>query len=339
MNILIAGIGRNIANSIPFLKTTFEGIASQVAECAVVIYENNSTDHSSELLQAWSAQDLRVRARSEYISPEEQLNQGKARTWDNQPCRLEILAAARNKLLAMILEPQYEGYELVLILDLDIPQPLPQKETLDAIRSFPDDAAAVFSFGVNSVGKMYDLHPYRDNAFPFGPEIVGDEFFSIPNQKRLFKHTNKLKTCQFHPVFSAFNGAALYRRALLQGCVYSAHPTKALDEYYRDQAERLGKSPADWFPGNTHIASTLQGVYLFGTDGFFYRNNVGYNFPVVIGHSTLHASLIKKGKLYLRPAWIHYSGHPGYNFWDEIIQTKFQQLASRILRRNRLLKK
>lgn len=329
MKILISGVGRNISNSIPFLKATFSSIASSVAECDVVVYENNSTDHSGELLQEWSSQDSRVHAVSETISVEEQLNQGKARTWDNKPCRLEIIAAARNKLLDLIRKPEYAVYDLVLMLDLDIPQPLPSEATLQAIYKFPDDAAAVFSFGINSVGKMYDMHPYRDDILPFGPEILGDEFFSIPNQKRFFRHTNKLKSLEFHPVYSSFNGAALYRRDFLVKCSYFAHPTEDLDNYYREQASRLKKEPSDWFPGQTHTCSTLQGIYLFGTDGFFYRNNAGYNFPVTISHSTLHATLRKMGKLYLRPSWIHQSHHPGYNFWDEIIQKKIQQLLMR----------
>ena len=334
MKVLMAGIGRNIENSIPFLKTNFESLAAVVEDCGVAIYENNSTDLSPELLRSWSEADNRVDTICEKVPIEGQLNRGKARTWDNEPCRLEIITDARNRLLQMIRNPKYSTYDLVLMMDLDIPQPLPAHETLKAIETFPVDAAAVFSFGLNSAGKMYDMHPYRDSVFPFGPEILGDEFFSIPNQKRFFRHTSNLKQYDFYPVFSAFNGAALYRRDLLVGCSYSAAPTKDLDDFYRDQADRLGKSPSDWFPGNTHIASTLQGVYLFGAESFFYRNNSGYNFPVTIGHSTLHATLMKYGKLYLRPSWLHLSHHPGYYFWDEIIKRKMQQviggLSSRI---------
>jgi len=328
MKVLIAGIGRNIENSIPFLKVTFESIADVVEDCSVAIYENNSTDLSPELLRSWSEEESRVDTICEKIPIEDQLNRGKARTWDNRPCRLEIIADARNRLLQMIRNPKYSTYDLVLMIDLDIPQPLPINETLSAIETFPADAAAVFSFGVNSVGKMYDLHPYRDSKFPFGPEILGDDFFSIPNQKRFFQHTSNLKQYDFYPVFSAFNGVAIYRRDLLVDCSYSAAPTKDLDDFYRFQADRLGKTPADWFPGKTHIDSTLQGVYLFGVDGFFYRNNSGYNFPVTIAHSTLHATLQNKGNLYLRPSWVHQSHHPGYYFWDEIIQRKFRELIS-----------
>ena len=326
-SILIVGIGRNIENSIPFLKTTFEGISSAVDSSAFVVYENNSTDRSPELLREWSLQDSRVQAICEMIPLEEQLNQGKARTWDNKPCRLELIVTARNKLLDIIRGSEYEIFDLVLMVDLDIPQPLPLRETLDAICAFPSDAAAVFSFGVNNVGKMYDFHAYRDDVFPFGPEIIGEDFYSIAKQRRFFRYTNRLKQYEFYVVQSAFNGAALYRRSLLQDCSYSAHPTQDLDEYYRFQARKLGKHPSD-IHSNKEERDANQGLYLFGEDGFFYRNNSGYDFPVVIGHSTLHATLAKKGKLYLRPSWFHYSSHVGYNFLDEIALQKARQFMA-----------
>lgn len=332
-NILIAGVGRNIENSIPFLKETFDNIASAVDSCAFAIYENNSSDLSPNLLREWSRQDPRVHTICDVIPEKDQLDRGKARTWDNKPCRLELIVAARNKLLEIVRRPEFENFEIVLMLDLDIPQTLPTIETLEAIYTFPNDAAAVFSYGVNSVGKLYDLHAYRDDMFPFGPEIIGEDFFSINNQKRYFRHTNRLKIAEFHPVQSAFNGAALYRRSSMIDCSYSAHPTKELDKIYREQATRLGKSPSDWIPEDSLVGGSLQGVFLFGTDGFFYRNNAGYNFPIVIGHSTFHAALAKKGKLLLRPSWLHYSGHLGYNSWDEILANKMKQYSEWIKRK------
>ena len=329
MNVLIAGIGRNIEHSISFLKFTFENIAASIDKCAVVIYENNSTDHSAELLTTWNNQDARVYTVSEVFSVEEQLRQGRARTWDKKPCRIEIISAARNKLLEIILRPEYDNFDLVLMMDLDIPQPLPLEETLNAIYRFPKNAAAVFSYGVNSVGRMYDLYAYRDRVFPFGPEIV-ESFFSTSHQKRLFRHFDKIRKKEFHPVFSAFNGAGLYRRELLKGCLYSAHPTQDLDRLYRKQAECLGGEPADWFsPQNND--DVLSGAYLFGAGGFFYRNNSGYDFPIVNEHTGLHASLLQKGELLLRPSWIHRSNHIGYTFRLESIVRKIQQIMKNVL--------
>lgn len=325
MRILLAGIGKNIRNSLEAIQKTFTDLADKL-ECAAVLYENNSSDDSAELLQEWGKKDSRIHVTSEKISLQEFLDQGKARTWDNLPCRMELLARARNKLLDRIMAPEFDGYDLVLMLDLDIVRPLPIPETTDAIRTFPSDAAAVFSFGINTAGKMYDIYTYRDEQFPFGPEIIGEEFFSSRFEKSLYHHTDRLKRVDFHPVYSAFNGAALYRREFLQNCRYSAFPNQDLDKLYRKIAVKMGKGPSYWFPGQTHINGALQGVYLFGTEGFFYRNNAGYNFPIIIEHAALHASLLQKGKLFLRPSWVHQSqSHAGYLFWHERISQFFNK--------------
>jgi len=317
MRILLAGIGKNIQKSLGAIQDTFSSLASKF-ECAAVFYENNSSDNSAELLQEWKKQDSRIHVTSETIPFQESLNRCKARTWDNQPCRMELLAEARNKLLDRIMTPAFEGYDLVLMFDLDIVRPLPLSETADAIRTFPSDAAGVFSFGVNTAGKMYDLYTYRDVPFPFGPEIIGEHFFSNKHEKKLYRHTDGLKRHEFYPVYCAFNGAALYRREYLQGCRYSAYPNQDLDNLYRKIASDMGKEPSNWFTGQTHINSVLQGAYLFGEDGFFYQNNAGYDYPIIIEHAALHATLIKKGKLYLRPPWVHQSqNHDGYLFWHE----------------------
>jgi len=317
MRILLTGIGKNIQKSLGAIQETFTSLASKF-ECAAIFYENNSSDNSAELLQKWKKEDSRIHVVSETIPSEELLNQGKARTWDNLPCRLELLARARSKLLDKILSPAFNGYDLVLMLDLDIVRPLPIMETADAISTFPADAAAVFSFGVNTAGKMYDLFAYRDESFPFGPEILGEFFFKSKHEKRLYRHTDRLKKCEFHPVYSAFNGAALYRREALYGCKYSPYPNQDLDNLYRKIAKDMGKEPSDWFPGQTHINGVLQGIYLFGKDSFFYQSSAGYNFPIIIEHVALHTTLMKKGKLYMRPPWTHrIQDHLGYLFWYE----------------------
>jgi hypothetical protein len=172
---------------------------------------------------------------------------------------------------------------------------------------------------------MYDLYTYRDESFPFGPEIIGDQFFSGKHEKKLYRHTDRLKRREFYPVYCAFNGAALYRREYLHQCRYSAYPNRDLDNLYRKIASDMGKDPSNWFPRQTHINGTLPGVYLFGEDGFFYQNNAGYDYPIIIEHAALHATLIKKGKLYLRPPWVHQSqNHEGYLFWHERLRQMFK---------------
>ena len=46
---------------------------------------------------------------------------------------------------------------------------------------------------------------------------------------------------------------------------------------------------------NTHYNGALMGVYLHGTDGMFYHNCSGYNFPVICEHVNFFMEMRKNG--------------------------------------------
>jgi len=292
MKVLLVGVCKNIENTIEIVRRGFEKLASKI-DCKGIFYENNSTDRTAYLLKEWAIEDSRVICITEVISNEELLRNGFARTWDNLPCRMEVIAMARNKLMIQIEREEYTDIDYVIMIDMDNPIILPVDSIINTLESHKDFDALICKGG-NS-GDIYDTYAFRDGRHPFGPEYIGETFWNHGYQdsiKRSIQGKNDLV-----PVYSAFNGMAIFKRTSIIGIRYSAIPTKALDNLYRTYKNEYPQQI------ETHIEGRLQGVYLFGKYGIWYRNNCGYNFPVVCEHVTFFLEMRERGfnKIYICP--------------------------------------
>ena len=56
--VVIAGLARNLAEILPQTIKRIESLGKQFADYHVVIYENDSTDRTSEILQSWANDNL-----------------------------------------------------------------------------------------------------------------------------------------------------------------------------------------------------------------------------------------------------------------------------------------
>jgi hypothetical protein len=211
---------------------------------------------------------------------------------------MELIAAARNKLLEMMGTIDAEDY--VLMFDGDCAAPLDVDYILNRIHNFPADADAIFANGIGRTQPVYyDTYALRTRERPYGPEIMGDTFW-----KTLPSHVIRERTS----VISAFGGAGLYRGACFHAAPrYSAMPTEDLNAQYRASTTPVEPSP-------THHEGALLGIYLFEakeSGGLFYRNNSGYAAPIVCEHSTFHATMARNGcgRFFIDPQFIYISTH------------------------------
>ena len=220
--IIVCGVCKNVAGTLPVIRAAFEDLVSKAGvPCWAVFYENNSDDGTDAELLKWAAEAPdQVIVQCEKITREEQLARGVARTFDNNPCRIEQIAHARNKLLAMLegghaspltpssgghaspLTPSSGGHassslsvaggavvpvgsspaKYVIMIDMDNPVPFPVNAILRCIARDPDGFDALVCNGLNPFGYMYDFYAYRDAQFPFGPEIIREAFWSGQHQ-------------------------------------------------------------------------------------------------------------------------------------------------------------
>ena len=102
--IIVCGVCKNVIGTLPVIRAAFEELASKAGvPCWAVFYENNSDDGTDAELMKWASEAPgQVRVQCEKFTQEEELRRCAARTYDNQPCRMERIAHARNKLLDML---------------------------------------------------------------------------------------------------------------------------------------------------------------------------------------------------------------------------------------------
>jgi hypothetical protein len=324
--IIVCGVCKNVVGTLPVIRAAFEDLVSKAGvPCWAVFYENNSDDGTDAELMKWAAEaPEQVIVQCEKITREEELARGVARTFDNKPCRMEQIAHARNRLLAMLegghaspLTPSSgdvpvptvpvggaggKAPRYVVMIDMDNPVPFPVNAILRCIARDPDGFDALVCNGLNPFGYMYDFYAYRDAQFPFGPEIMREAFWSGHHQQyvQTAMH-NKTMFCNrmtqknpallpYIPVASGFNGLCIFRLDAIKGIRYSATPTPEMNAEY----EAMKLIPPLAKNAKTHVDGATVGMYLFShanDKGIFYFHNSGYNFPVVCEHVPFFAGM------------------------------------------------
>ena len=249
--IVLCGVCKNVVSTLPVIRAAFEELAAKAGvPCWAVFYENNSDDGTDAELLKWAAEAPdQIKVRCDTFTKEEELSRCVARTYDNQPCRMERIAHARNQLLGELLSPNPSfrtppsgdakacpvggagGFapRYVIMIDMDNPVPFPVNSVLRCIARDPDGFDALICNGLNPMGHMYDTYAYRDAQFPFGPELMREAFWSGHHQYyvqtavhgRTLFHKQQMKQnpalLPYIPVASGFNGMCIFRWEALKG--------------------------------------------------------------------------------------------------------------------------
>lgn len=203
----IVGCCRDVEPYIEKVLSNIDTIYSWWKECKVVIFENDSTDNTRKILQNW----IESMGGHRQIVTEDGLStriQG----------RVDRLAYIRNRLLFHV--PPTFDYMLMMDMD-DITEKPIRKESFDSC------------FGVNDWEVMtsntdwyYDIWALRvPNIIEFDCwklyyEIIQQGF---SNEDASWKAIEKYKEWMSRvqnilPVYSAFNGAALYKISAIHAC-------------------------------------------------------------------------------------------------------------------------
>jgi len=313
--LVVLGIAKNISKQVTILKDCLTTILDLHEDSRAYIYENDSTDDTPSLLKALET-DSRIKVLCEKTRSAEPTT--KALTWDNKACRLERIADARNKCMEMWESADKED-SIVIWMDCDRVTRLngdPISFLARQLTEVPDKTVvAFFAFSRNHLGNMYDTFAYRDDKFTLGPEIMGQEWWEEAHQKSIIKHVNESPGTHLK-VLSACNGLAMYRSEVIRGLRFTAYPNTAMEAYYRTalrdlrvechkELVKIQDKPI------THDRGVCLGRYLFGTEGIWYKNNSGYNQPVVCEWVPFHFEIVQKGYtgLFLIKGWEDVSGH------------------------------
>ncbi len=199
-NVVIVGCARNIRKHLLNTRQKLEMISSLFNSATIIIYENDSTDNTLNLLRIWE--------KEHFIQLITEKNIRGRRT--------EILAHGRNLLYkkAMTL-----NFDLLIVVDLDdIINGLTKEGILSCFKTDINWAA----IGGNSINNYYDLWALRtyDDWMPF------DCWYSYHIEKKDINYSvnNRFKNIPTSTppikVESCFNGICIYKRKYLDNCSY-----------------------------------------------------------------------------------------------------------------------
>lgn len=244
--VIIAGIARDNLTDLPItLKHLYE-LVKLFADYRVIIFENDSKDGTKTALNIWSKKDPKVRIISEDFNNKKRPNH-------------KFMADVRNKYISSLKDSEYEDFNLVMLIDLDMAYGFDIRGIQDSFSRF-EKWDVVCSNGIkNQAGQMYDVFAFRNEEFPFSPKKwhgicekkemphfnkckIGEEKFSKGSfydmfafrsgwqeESRLFwlrilPQMQKIYSIgeDLVPVFSCFGGLAFYKKNFIQNCIYDS---------------------------------------------------------------------------------------------------------------------
>ena len=295
MKVIICGVVKNAAkNLIKNIDIAME-IGKKCDDYKILIYENNSTDSTKELLGAYvknsTFEIIMEDIPEDTIKRESKIWAYTAVTGSNHPCRMEQIANARNKLIETIKQPHYSEYDLVVMIDFDASFFLPKENRKRVIYANSLDYYDYYALRI----------PYSEFKL-FGPEVIGEFFWQKMHSNRLTINPN---STELVPVYSAFNGIGVYDKTVFTSFRYDALITPDIKRQYKviasrhpdiyDKIKPLIKEECTKFPGGE------------SSPDFYWKNNSGYDKPVVCEHIAFNFALLNAGyELYINPSMLYW---------------------------------
>ncbi len=206
--VLICGIVKNCEKRLNLNITHAIRTGEAFKDYRVIIYENNSTDNTKKILNNF-------KNNSKFIIESEDIDLNNKENFDlwaytkitgsNHPCRIELISNARNKVIDLINNNEFNNFSYVIWIDMDSNG----WDINGIINSFLNKHSWDVVYA-NNPNNYYDIYALRDNRFCFGPEIIGDLFWSqLPNFK--INPNNDLI-----PIYSAFGGLGIYKKEIFK---------------------------------------------------------------------------------------------------------------------------
>lgn len=212
----------------------------------VVILENDSKDGTAEEVLAWSKRNPKIIYINERVEAPKSLFPVKCPHPEKGVLRIEKMVRLRNRVMDEV-EKRFTP-DIFCFIDIDI-QDFSPSTMVQAIEKAPDDWGGIFANGIvywdDSDGKVYPS-PFQYDSFAFvskgddylkrGDYIITPDF----HPQVAYQMTLALKTNEYLPCESAFNGIGLYRYETIAGARYSISQNEALKAINCSLCEHIG---------------------------------------------------------------------------------------------------
>jgi hypothetical protein len=299
-NVLICGVVKNCDSQIDKNIQLALKTCNIFNKSKIVIYENNSTDNTKHKLNDY-ANNEEYKDKMKIISEDLDLNdRSQCVIWayteitgSDHPCRIEFISKARNKVVDEINKHEYNDYQFVIWIDLDSNG----WEINGIIDSFIRNEEWDVLCGNNN-DLYYDSYALRYQHQLLGPEIVGEYFWD----KRNHFHFDQNEV--LIPVYSAFNGIAIYKKELFKTFKYDFLVNNNVKQVYRkiiknmdSETKQIIENKCNKFPNGYKDKET----------DIFWKSNSGYDMPVLCEHVALNFAIYNNGyKLFINPRMIYH---------------------------------
>jgi hypothetical protein len=317
--VIICGVCKDVADRVSYSIKIVEKIGALFSDYRIIVYENNSSDETPRILKEWELSNSKVRAITEQVDQKELEKIFVNRLENNDFYRAETIARARNIALDNALSETYQDFAYVIWMDMDFKLE-PDYEGFREVFESGKEWDAVFAYGIDPPGTYWDWYAFRDQECPIGSELLGNDWWYLPKQKRLLN-----KNDDWYPVLSAFGGCGVYKKSSLKGCRYSGlvtrdlallshkiiteNPSHPIIQKYLQGLTKLTHitlhTPSSML---TDIHDPKVGILTPGiTEDIVWRmSSFVYKYPSVCEHVTFHASMILNGyaKLFINPRLI-----------------------------------
>ncbi|AAY61075.1 hypothetical protein PQ676_00595 [Rickettsia felis] len=209
--VVFAGITRSNAPHLPNAMRHIEYIGQFFSDYRIIIFENDSTDSTKLMLNLWQLINHKVK-----IISQDFFNQKRP--------SIKFLADIRNKYLEILNTSEFDEFDIVIILDMDIGYGIDIRGILDSFSKI-DRWDVVCSNGIfNSKGQMYDAFAFRNEEFSYTPYEynlkTGKSYFDTENlalMQKIYPPDSDLL-----PVNSCFNSLTIYKRKFFENCFYDS---------------------------------------------------------------------------------------------------------------------
>jgi len=302
-NIIICGIVKNVGNKLRNNIRLVKELKTKFNKCKLVIYENNSNDNTKTILKNIENED-NIKVIMENISDEEIKKSSKIWAYtkvtsSDHPCRIEQISNARNKLIEEINKKDYDEFSVVVMIDLDS-NGFNIQGIVNSVKQVEQNEKIVITGNSNPYYDYYALRSKDSNLL--GPELIGEKFWKILYNNIIELDSNS----SLREIYSGFNGVGVYHTNVFKKYKYNyivddnvknmyAKMFNDIDNVYNKFKIEISKD-CDKFPN---------GIYDEEIQGYW-KNNSGYDKPVVCEHVCLHAALINDGyKIYINPQMLY----------------------------------
>lgn len=194
IQVVICGISRNNADILPLTLQRIETTGLLFKDYRVVVFENDSTDNTLEILRQWQKKNTKV-----YILTGSILN-----TPIYYLSRSERLAWCRNQYLNFIRQSDlFDGYEYLMVVDMDLRGGWSYDGIASSFSQMQWDIMVSNSIGYHFLRKTY----YDTYALYPRNILIRNWFYRIIGEGWQLNRNDPLI-----PIQSGFGGLGLYRK-------------------------------------------------------------------------------------------------------------------------------